>query len=66
MLLIFGMGIFPQFFLKYSSFSLNYLYEQKGNYELNIKTSLIQKDIRLKSNTLNTLLVKKGKEKSYE
>ena len=36
-LLVFGMGLFPKIFLKYSSFSLNYLNEQKMNYELNIK-----------------------------
>ena len=35
--LVFGMGIFPDFFLKYSSASLNHLQDQRKNYELSIK-----------------------------
>ena len=36
-ILVFGMGLFPGFFLKYSSASLNHLQDQRENYELNIK-----------------------------
>lgn len=35
--LIFGMGLFPKAFLKYSLASLNHIQDQRGNYELSIK-----------------------------
>ncbi|MYE07841.1 MAG: NADH-quinone oxidoreductase subunit M, partial [Oligoflexia bacterium] len=37
-LFVFGMGLFPKAFLKYSTVSLNYLQEKRGNYSLHIKT----------------------------
>ncbi|MDE0119439.1 MAG: NADH-quinone oxidoreductase subunit M [Bdellovibrionales bacterium] len=36
--LVFGMGLFPKAFLKYSTVSLNHLQESRENYNLNIKT----------------------------
>ena len=37
--LVFGMGIFPKAFLKYSSSSLNHIQEQRQDYELSIRSS---------------------------
>lgn len=38
-LLVFGMGLFPGFFLKYSSVSLNYFQDKREAYELSIKSA---------------------------
>ena len=56
-LLVFGMGLFPQIFLKYSSVSLNHLHEQKENYDLSIKkpefkTGVLQKSSQSKQSIL--------------
>ena len=60
-LLVFGMGVFPHTFLKYSSTSLNYLYKHKTHYKLNIKTSSLKKTIPSTSNI--TVLLKEGEDK---
>lgn len=52
--LVFGMGLFPGFFLKYSSVSLSHLQDQRENYELSIKRtelSLWQKISQVKENS---------------
>ena len=59
--LVFGMGLFPKAFLKYSSVSLNYLQEKRGSYDLNIKMkefSLGQKKFSLISNISETNNIK--------
>ena len=60
-LLVFGMGVFPHTFLKYSSTSLNYLHKHKTHYKLNIKISSLKKTVPSPSNI--TVLLKEGEDK---